>query len=88
MAVKTIYHVCVSPVGWHDPLAITAYARQVDDGINHRTVLAAVRWDARHIQRPCQRDNGPSSWIPTRVLATEDGGENYRPLTEEEMMAL
>ena len=47
----------------------------------HRSLRTAMRADDR-IQARCQRANGDRTWIPTRIVARQDG--EYRELTEAE----
>ena len=78
------YHVCVSPVGWSDPHAVRAYARTIEGGRAHRSLATALKADDK-IQRQCRRTNGSNTWIPTRILASHDGGTIFRDLTEAEV---
>ena len=80
---STTFHVCISPVGWHDTLAISAYAQPHHDSRAHRSLRTANACDTR-IQRGCARCNGANTWIPTRILASEDRGVSFRALTESE----
>jgi len=85
---KTVFHVCFSPISWKNPRSISELAEKVSGGIDHRSVMAAVNWNRRHVQGPCRRENGPYAYVNTRVLATEDGGRTYRALTIMEEMEI
>ena len=70
----TTYHVL-------QPNNATHMANWQDLSLAHRSLRTAMLAEDR-IQARCQRANGDSSWIPTRIVAREDG--EYRELTEAE----
>ncbi len=78
----TRYQICRCLVGWYQPDAL-AYARPVDPATLHRSLGAAARRMDR-IQRECRSVNGPGSWVPVKILATDDRGRDHRYLTEDE----
>ena len=78
--IKTQYHVRISRVAWHRPDALCNAKRQT---ARHRTPAAALR--ANDVpQRRCRSIHGPNTFVRTKVLATDDGGETYRSLTAKE----
>ena len=77
------YHVCTTPLLWNDRHALHSAVP-----VSRHRLLDRARQADERMQARCKRVNGPETAIDTRILATADGGETYRRLTEAEALDL
>ena len=76
---KTTYHVCRCKVGWYQSDCLD-YAHSIS---RHRKLLRAAD-SLNAMQRRCRRETG--GYFDVYVLASEDGGRNFRRLFDGEIM--
>ena len=83
----TTYHVCYSSMlGWKSKHAIrAAWSDETPSGQIrvYRTLKTAWNRDVA-IQKECRRKHGENTYMPTRILASEDKGETFRELSSQE----
>ena len=83
---NTRYAYCTSNFGWVGPHPYH-HARKPDWAPLHRSPEAAGRYYGRMSKRIKKR-YGATSYPEGRILATDDGGRNFRKLTEDENWAV
>lgn len=79
---STRFAICTSSFGWYDKSAVH-HAKRIDGGRLHRSIDAAGRAFAA-LNRATRRYHGNTAYHPGQILATEDGGETFRKLSDLE----
>ena len=80
MKSRTKYTVAGSTIGWGQADSVH-HAKSVCDH-HHLSLKAAAKCEGG-IQRRCKKVNGPTSYLPLRVVAVD--GDGYRNLTLAEV---